>query len=85
MGQDAYPPRSTRDIFTRALKFEPVAGEEIRRDETATDDYHGIAPDGTLTSAASWSVCRFYKDAAGLITRVRFRTGVAWDNRTLGW
>lgn len=70
--------------FARLLKFEPLAGEEIRRDETVTDDYHGAAPDGTATSAASWRVARFYK-SAGLITRVRYRTGVVWDNRTAGW
>lgn len=70
--------------FARLLKFEPAAGEEIRRDETATDDYHGAAPDGTATSAASWRVARFYK-TGGLITRVRYRTGVAWDSRTAGW
>lgn len=71
--------------FKRLLKFEPMAGEEIRRDEQTTDDYHGAAPDGTLTSAASWKVCRFYKDASNNITRVRYRTGVVWDNRTAGW
>lgn len=70
--------------FLRVLKFEPLVGEEIRRDETLTDDYHGVAPDGSLTSAAVWSVARFYK-TAGLITRVRYRTGVVWDNRTAGW
>lgn len=74
----------TADDFTRILKFEPIVGEEIRRDETLTDDYHGVAPDGSLTSAAVWSVARFYK-TAGLITRVRYRTGVVWDNRTAGW
>lgn len=70
--------------FKRLLKFEPRIGEEIRRDETATDDYHGAAPDGTLTSAASWKVCRFYK-TLGQIVRVRYRVGVVWDNRTAGW
>jgi len=70
--------------FLRVLKFEPLVGEEIRRDETLTDDYHGVAPDGSLTSAAVWSVARFYK-TAGLITRVRYRTGVVWDNRAVGW
>lgn len=74
---------STND-FTRILKFEPRVGEEIRRDETTTDDYHGVAADGTLTSSATWSVVRFYK-TAGLIVRVRYRTGVVWDSRTVGW
>lgn len=70
--------------FKRLLKFEPVAGEEIRRDETLTDDYHGAAPDGTATSVASWKVCRFYK-TLGKIVRVRYRTDVVWDDRTVGW
>lgn len=70
--------------FTRTLKFEPGEGEEIRRDETLTDDYHGVAPDGSATDTTVWAVVRFYK-TAGLITRVRFRTGVAWDSRTSGW
>jgi hypothetical protein len=68
--------------FARLLKFEPAVGEEIRRDETATDDYHGAAPDGTATSAASWRVARFRKNASGLIVRVQYRTGIAWDDRT---
>lgn len=76
--------RVSQDDFARILKFEPQAGEEIRRDETLTDDYHGVAPDGSATSSAVWKVTRFYK-TAGLITRVRYRTGVAWDSRTAGW
>jgi len=75
--------RSDRD-FSRILKFEPLPTEEIRRDETLTDDYHGVAPDGSATSALVWSVVRFYK-TAGLITRVRYRTGISWDNRAVGW
>lgn len=70
--------------FARLLKFEPLVGEEIRRDETSTDDYHGAAPDGTAATAASWKVVRFYK-TAGLITRVRYRTGVVWNDRASGW
>lgn len=75
--------RTDRD-FSRILKFEPLPTEEIRRDETLTDDYHGVAPDGSATSAAVWKVVRFYK-TAGLITRVRYRTDIAWDSRTAGW
>lgn len=71
--------------FANILKFEPAAGEEIRREETVTDDYHGAAPDGTATSAASWAVVRFYKDVSGNITRVRYRENVAWDARAAGW
>lgn len=70
--------------FTRLLKFEPSAGEEIRRDEGLTDDYHGAAPDGSATTAPVWDVVRFYK-TGGLVVRARFRTGVVWDNRMSGW
>lgn len=70
--------------FARVLKFEPSVGEEIRREETLTDDYHGAAPDGSNTAGTVWDVVRFYKTAT-LITRVRFRTGVAWDSRATGW
>lgn len=81
----ATPVPVAEDKFTRVLKFKPVVGEELRRDETATDDYHGIAPDGSLISAAVWDVVRFYKDASGKTTRTRYRTGVVWNNRTAGW
>lgn len=81
----AAPVSVAEDRFTRVLKFKPIAGEELRRDETATDDYHGIAADGSLTSAAVWDVVRFYKDASGKTTRTRYRTGVVWNNRTAGW
>lgn len=71
--------------FKRLLKFEPAAGMELRADETLTDRYHGTAVDGTPTTAASWGVVRFYKNAAGDVTRARYRTGVVWDDRTQGW
>jgi hypothetical protein len=83
---DTYPlPDDQADsAFKRLLKFEPLPGEELRRDEGQSDDYHGAAADGTATSAAAWRVVRLYK-AGGLITRVRYRTGVAWDARSTGW
>lgn len=70
--------------FARLLKFEPQVGEEVRRAETTTDDYHGAAPDGSATNEAVWNVVRFYK-TAGAVTRVRYREGVVWDDRTAGW
>lgn len=82
---DATIPAPVPDIFTRVLKFEPVVGEEIRREETVTDDYHGVATDSDPTSSPTWKVVRFYKDASGNVVRVRYRTGVVWDNRTAGW
>lgn len=77
-------PDQVSSDFTKLLKFEPIAGEEIRASETDTDRYHGAAADGTLTSAASWKVVRFYK-VSGKIERVRYRINVIWDARTAGW
>lgn len=71
--------------FKRLLKFEPSEGFELRADENATDRYHGAAPDGTATSSPNWRVVRFYKDAAGAIIRVRYRSNITWDGRTAGW
>lgn len=82
--QDTIIARTPVPDFKRVLKFEPIPGEEIRRDEQTSDDYHGVAPDGSLITDAVWTVVRFYK-TAGKITRVRYRTGVAWDSRTAGW
>lgn len=70
--------------FGRLLKFEPAAGEGLRRDETTTDDYPGAAVDGTQITSPGWDVVRFYKDASGNITRVRFRTGIAWARVGVG-
>lgn len=71
--------------FKRVLKAEPNAGEEMRIDTTLTDNYHGMATDATAETTASWDVVRFYKDAGGNITRIRYRTGVAWSARSSGW
>lgn len=71
--------------FARLLKFEPAASEGLRREETATDDYHGASADGTQETSPGWDIVRFYKDAGGNIPRVRFRAGVAWADRASGW
>lgn len=75
---------ATNSRFARLLTFTPEDGEELRRDETSTDDYHGAAVDGSAESDVVWDVVRFYK-TTGLITRVRFREGIRWDQRTAGW
>lgn len=60
-------------------------GTEVRYDLGATDTYIGAAVDGSTTSAAVWTVVRYYLDTSGNPTRKRTRTGVAWDSRTSGW
>lgn len=67
--------------------------DEVRRDD-ANDNatlysYHGRAPDGTATAAASWEVMRFTHLVAGdssAVARIQYLTGVAWDDRdSAGW
>lgn len=76
--------RDQSEAFRRLLKFEPLAGEEIRREETASYDYHGAAPEGTLDTALAWKVVRFDRSVSGLL-KVRYRSGVAWADRAVGW
>lgn len=67
-------------------KAELAVGQELRFDDVSAGDlYLGRAPDGTATADAAWEVFRYYRTAVGAITRGRYRTGVAWDNRTAGW
>jgi hypothetical protein len=75
---DGVFPLATR--FTQVLKFEASDTEEIRRDETETDDFNGIAPDGTATNVASWDIVRLYK-TDGKVVRARLAQGIAWDDR----
>lgn len=72
--------------FTSLVQAQAVPGEEIRIDDVSGGDlYHGRAADDVDTAAAAWEVVRFYRDATGQISRVRYRTDVVWDNRTAGW
>ena len=74
------------DDFDRIAKARAVVGEELRFDDVIGGDlYIGAAPEGTATSAASWDVVRYYRTAAGAITRQRYQTGIAWDDRATGW
>lgn len=75
----------TRDAFTTLIRGEAVVGQELRREETSTDDYHGRAADGAATNTAVWEIVRFYKDGSGNVTRWRYRSGVKWDERASGW
>lgn len=54
--------------------------ERFEFDANGLPLYVGKAPDGTLTSAASWTIYRF-TFVNGLPSRKQVRTGVAWDNR----
>lgn len=72
--------------FKRVLKAEASLGEEIRIDEIAAgDQYNGIAVDLASTSTGNlWDVVRMYR-TAGVATRIRFRSGINWDDRLIGW
>lgn len=63
-----------------------TTAQEIRMDDIAGGDlYLGRNADNAATSAATWEVVRIYRTATGATTRIRYRTGVVWDNRTAGW
>lgn len=82
----AVPVQTTADDFDRIAKARAVAGEELRFDDVAAGDlYIGVAADGAATGAAVWGVVRYYRTAAGAITRQRWRTSVTWDDRATGW
>lgn len=68
--------------FASLLKFEPEVGQELRADETNTRRWHGRAPEGTSTAAASWELVQFDQTPSTGITRVRYKTGAIWDDRT---
>lgn len=75
------------NAFATLINAQPRnLADELRLDDIAGGDlYIGRAPDTTATSAASWEVVRIYRTATGATTRIRYRTGVVWDNRTAGW
>lgn len=75
-----------RNSMASLIKFEAQPGEELRVDDVIGGDrYHGRAVTGTATSAASWEVVRFERDATGGILRTRYRSAVVWDDRDQGW
>lgn len=81
-GGEAIPVTLERNEFGSLIKFEANTNEELRSDDISLGDlYHGRAVDGTATSVASWEVIRFYRTTSGLITRVRYKSGISWDNR----
>jgi len=70
--------------FVQVLKAEPTITEEMRREETTDFDYHGLAANGTATSATTWDVVRLTK-TSNVVTRIQYRTGIVWDDRASGW
>lgn len=76
-------PVTEGETFRRLLKFEPLAGTELRAIETTTDRYHGMAVDGADPAATVWDVVRFYK-TSGEIVRVRFLSDVSWNAASTG-
>lgn len=78
--------------FSRILEKRFMDFEEVRYDIPNTNAgltngniYIGIAEDGSATSAAVWTVVRFYFNAARKPSRSRIRKLVAWDDRAIGW
>lgn len=90
MGDLPFRGDETLADFARILANEFEDSEEVRYDIPANSvlqkngsSYTGIAPDGTLTSAASWTIVRSYYDANGNLSRQRIRKNISWDNRAV--
>jgi hypothetical protein len=75
--------------FARILAKEFEDTEEVRYDTPNAaglingSAYAGIAPDGSATSAAVWTVVRTYYDPNSNPSRQRIKKGIAWDNRAV--
>lgn len=63
--------------------------EEVRSDLAATKanaiDYVCVALSGAVESDAAWSCVRTEYGASATIIRKRFRSGMKYSERTLGW
>lgn len=72
--------------FATLINAQPSStSDEIRMDDVAGGDlYIGRNADGTATSTATWEVVRIYRTATGQTTRMRYKTGISWDNRANG-
>lgn len=79
-------PSFVENNFNSLMQAWAAPGQELRFDDIESGDlYHGRAVDSAATSAPVWEVVRFYRSADGVFERARYRTNVAWDNRTSGW
>ena len=62
-----------------ALASKAVA-HEVRHDFVSPNDYMGVAPASSATSASVWTITRLAISPAGATT-VTHATGVKWDDR----
>lgn len=73
----------SESLFTSLVQAQAAPGQEIRIDDIQAGDlYHGRAADGADTAAIVWEVARLYRDGTGTVIRIRYVSGVAWDQRT---
>lgn len=67
------------------LKSGPLVNEEIRYDlapaKIFSTDMIGLAPRGTATSDATWTILKVEYDGSGNLTREQSFSAVAWDDR----
>ncbi len=74
------------NAFATLLNAQALPGQELRLDDAIGGDlYLGRNDDLAATADQTWEVVRVYRTATGLTTRIRYRTGVAWDAHTAGW
>lgn len=73
--------------FERLLQRRPIPGEQMKLDVEPTSANHYVAfcLDGAPDSDPNHSVIRIELSATRNPVSIRFRTGVQWDQRTLGW
>lgn len=66
-----------------------ITDQEVRLDYAERTDgnprYVGKALQGTATPAPAWTVQLPEYDAWNRLVRAQVRSGVAWDDRALGW
>lgn len=74
------------NAFATLLNAQAIVGQEILMDDILAGDlYIGRNADSASQAAATWEVVRIYRTSAGITTRIRYRSGVVWNNRTAGW
>lgn len=56
------------------------SAHEVRHDFVSPNDYMGVAPAGSATSASVWTITSLAISPAGATT-VTHATGVKWDDR----